>query len=643
MKEFSAILKELRVNNNLTQEALGEIVHVSRSAIAKYENGLGVPSSEVIELLCKYFKVTKEELFPKEEVEHLIVEKNKKIKLFKILLIVLTILFSLFLCYTIYYFVNEAIIYKQDLDKNISEVEKYHNISSYDIKFMEMNFEDTVKSRVYYNYDHNLFVVEEGAKVIIRLYINQALFEKIHGHSIVIKFKGVDKEEKAYVEEKLYDTSSSNPSEHNAYITLRTYLVREQTLTNELLQIEYIKFNYDIPYLDENSNVRYETCEKINYISLEEKNNRINYFMYKYSDKEMKIYFYNDYIATISFGDYIYVDDIISDKKSTNYKYLYEKLKDHLTLLKEKYCLEFSDDFIFETDTGEDLSFPINKSFSLVIKSTLLNENIDLIIPNMTEKKVNMSLNEMINFKEVELNGSKIATNSFNISISNNNVAYKDNYNIKGIVAQNIGTSNIEVEVDLGYYKKTFNYDIEILSNCEVSCKYLGVLTFPYLEEINDYLSDEVKEHIIKQYNDKFEKYYKDITKKVIDLYRPNEYYILPIFEGDFKFESFQLTRWNNGKKEIFTGDVIEIERGEVINLYGEISEEEQEKLQLKTKDFDQYYEFVKDDNEFFNGFIETQSMFNIQIPGEYKISIIFVVGGNLQYYEIKEFTIIVK
>ena len=77
--------------------------------------------------------------------------------------------------------------------------------------------------------------------------------------------------------------------------------------------------------------------------------------------------------------------------------------------------------------------------------------------------------------------------------------------------------------------------------------------------------------------------------------------------------------------------------------MHGEISEEEQEKLQLKTKDFDQYYEFVKDDNEFFNGFIETQSMFNIQIPGEYKISIIFVVGGNLQYYEIKEFTIIVK
>ena len=84
MKEFSQILRELRIKENLSQEALGSIVHVSRSAIAKYENGLGLPSEEVIESLCNYFKITKDELFPKNEVEHLIVEKNKKIKFLKV-------------------------------------------------------------------------------------------------------------------------------------------------------------------------------------------------------------------------------------------------------------------------------------------------------------------------------------------------------------------------------------------------------------------------------------------------------------------------------------------------------------------------------------------------------------------------------
>ena len=46
MKDFSVILKELRNKKNISQEELGIIVHVSRSSIAKYENGLGLPSGE---------------------------------------------------------------------------------------------------------------------------------------------------------------------------------------------------------------------------------------------------------------------------------------------------------------------------------------------------------------------------------------------------------------------------------------------------------------------------------------------------------------------------------------------------------------------------------------------------------------------
>ena len=57
MKDFSAILKELRNKKNISQEELGIIVHFSRSSIAKYENGLGLPSEEVIASLCSYFDV----------------------------------------------------------------------------------------------------------------------------------------------------------------------------------------------------------------------------------------------------------------------------------------------------------------------------------------------------------------------------------------------------------------------------------------------------------------------------------------------------------------------------------------------------------------------------------------------------------
>ena len=104
MKEFSDILRDLRKKENLSQEALGNIVHVSRSAIAKYENGLGLPSDEVIQALCNYFKVDKEYLFPKDDVEQLITEKNiiinnqkKRHFLITLSLIIIIVLLGIFI------------------------------------------------------------------------------------------------------------------------------------------------------------------------------------------------------------------------------------------------------------------------------------------------------------------------------------------------------------------------------------------------------------------------------------------------------------------------------------------------------------------------------------------------------------------
>ena len=94
MKDFSVILKELRKEKNISQEELGIIVHVSRSSIAKYENGLGLPSEELIASLCSYFNVDKDYLFPKDNIEKVIVEKNKKIKM-QMIIIIIIIVFSI--------------------------------------------------------------------------------------------------------------------------------------------------------------------------------------------------------------------------------------------------------------------------------------------------------------------------------------------------------------------------------------------------------------------------------------------------------------------------------------------------------------------------------------------------------------------
>lgn len=75
---------------------------MSRSAVAKWENGLGLPSEESIERLAENFCVSKE-FFTTEEAEKTIVNKNRKIlklsgSLYAVaaLTIVLFILYALF-------------------------------------------------------------------------------------------------------------------------------------------------------------------------------------------------------------------------------------------------------------------------------------------------------------------------------------------------------------------------------------------------------------------------------------------------------------------------------------------------------------------------------------------------------------------
>lgn len=82
MKEFKDILRELRLKAGLPQSQLAEQIYVSRSAIAKYENGLGLPCEETLERLCNLFQVQKADFFPPKE-EALLVAKNRSIRKLK--------------------------------------------------------------------------------------------------------------------------------------------------------------------------------------------------------------------------------------------------------------------------------------------------------------------------------------------------------------------------------------------------------------------------------------------------------------------------------------------------------------------------------------------------------------------------------
>lgn len=97
---FKDKLKELREKEGLSQQELADRIFVSRSAVAKWENGNGIPSDVNIEAICKFFDIDKKGL--KFENKDFIYTKDKKFNFLKhllyfIILDVLILLVSVFI------------------------------------------------------------------------------------------------------------------------------------------------------------------------------------------------------------------------------------------------------------------------------------------------------------------------------------------------------------------------------------------------------------------------------------------------------------------------------------------------------------------------------------------------------------------
>ena len=78
--EFSQRLRQLRAQKGISQARLAEEIHISRSAVAKWENGLGLPGEESLKFLAEYFGMSVAELISDKETEQSLVEKNRTIE-----------------------------------------------------------------------------------------------------------------------------------------------------------------------------------------------------------------------------------------------------------------------------------------------------------------------------------------------------------------------------------------------------------------------------------------------------------------------------------------------------------------------------------------------------------------------------------
>lgn len=125
--EFSKKLKKLRKEKGVSQQILANAVFVSRSAVAKWENGLGLPSEESLDGLANFFNIPKEFL-KTDTPEIIVVEKNKKIKklsgsMYAIIFVVVSALIIYVLFHPISYYASScwSKVEVQTTQGNVSE------------------------------------------------------------------------------------------------------------------------------------------------------------------------------------------------------------------------------------------------------------------------------------------------------------------------------------------------------------------------------------------------------------------------------------------------------------------------------------------------------------------------------------------
>lgn len=92
---FSQKLKELRKENDLTQENLAKAICVSRTLITKYESGKVYPTENNLKSLAEYFNVEVKELISNEESTQMTLNVISWLNIFRITLFSLILALSM--------------------------------------------------------------------------------------------------------------------------------------------------------------------------------------------------------------------------------------------------------------------------------------------------------------------------------------------------------------------------------------------------------------------------------------------------------------------------------------------------------------------------------------------------------------------
>jgi transcriptional regulator with XRE-family HTH domain len=143
MLEFKDKIKELREEKGLSQQAVADSIYVSRSAVAKWENGLGLPSKESLRLLSEFYNVEEKDLLKEQIYEKELVSKNIKINRMKLTIFISCGIIGVLVLWTVILgFTNKGTGNNHLLYNSIPVV----TINNEEITYSEIGFEYKIDS-----------------------------------------------------------------------------------------------------------------------------------------------------------------------------------------------------------------------------------------------------------------------------------------------------------------------------------------------------------------------------------------------------------------------------------------------------------------------------------------------------------------
>ena len=356
LEKIGNFIKQLRIENKLTQQQLADKIPITREAVSKWERGKNKPDKYTLEILSKLFNVTTEELIlgrrnelhNSEENKQLALtlydENNKKQKKLKILFIIIFIILILFFIY--YFFVNfnsikiYTIKYDQDgiVVKNgifVSTREKfYFNFSDIicpeKITGLKLYYKDNEEEKIiyetkgsiiilydYYEYDA-YFKYEELDTVLNNLYIKIICEENEYNIKLNVK--------KDFANNKLFFKDKKDLLNENNIIYNQNFEIKTEKIESKFTN----KNEYYIS-INNNENIVFYYFDEINLLTMilnKDKNNIMewNYFI-KIKRLEFKEY-KNSLVINYYFLENNDLNCLIGDCNKSNeiINYFFDKL-----------------------------------------------------------------------------------------------------------------------------------------------------------------------------------------------------------------------------------------------------------------------------------------------------------------------------